>query len=109
MRPLNTNGTVTELWERAGRPTPADGIYFVWPEGSGWDAVRVRDGRVIAATGDADADTHAAARDAWAGIVPTDDTEHDIPVADQLAVLAAAEYGDHYAECMVVTRYVATD
>ena len=49
-----------------------DGIYFVQADGRAWEAIEVRDGAIRARTQEADAETHRAARDRWADIVPSD-------------------------------------
>lgn len=78
----------------SGNPVP-DGVYFLWPEGSGWEAYRFRGGKIVGGTEESLAATHAAARDSWAGIVPSDDDEL---LDDQLSVdvVLACGYGDAY-------------
>ncbi len=80
-----------------------DGVYFLHPEGSGWEAVRIKDGQVVAATEESMAATHRAANDSWAGVEPGDD---DITLAANVAaeVVYIVEGEDHDPSCYVVTR-----
>jgi hypothetical protein len=80
-----------------------DGTYFLYPEGSAWIAIELRDGCIIGRTEESNADTHTAARDSWAGVVPSDDdTEVD---GDLAATIVAVAMGDDTdADMVVVTR-----
>lgn len=62
--------------------TIADGIYFIHADGCAWQAAEFRRGQLVDHTEASLADTHAAANDRWAGIVPSDS---DIEANDDLA------------------------
>lgn len=84
--------------------TIPNGIYFLHPDGSAWLAARYR-GRLIDWTEEACAETHAAARDSWAGIVPSDeDEEIDPDVA--MAIIREVMGADTCAEGVLVTQSV---
>ena len=83
--------------------TITSGVYFLHPEGSGWIAAEFDGGRVIDRTEESNADTHAAARDSWADVVPSDDdTEVDGDLA--AAIVAAVMGGGTDASMVAVTR-----
>ncbi len=50
----------------------SDGVYFLYPYGSDWVAVRMSGNKIIDMTSGADLATHNAARDSWAGFEPSD-------------------------------------
>jgi hypothetical protein len=49
-----------------------NGLYFLYPEGSGWIVADIRDSQVKGRAYESDVDTHDAARDNWAGIIPSE-------------------------------------
>jgi len=55
--------------------TVPNGIYFLYPFGSDWDAVKIEGGHIVDGTEACLAETHNAAGDRWAGVVPSDDDE----------------------------------
>ena len=78
-----------EAWWIGHLPTPPDGDYLLYPEGSDWEAIRVRDGRVVTTSSAAVRGTHAAAGDDLADLAPSDaDQEIAGPVADAVAISA---------------------
>jgi hypothetical protein len=77
-----------------------DGIYFLHPEGSKWLAVKFNGGGIVDDTEEANADTHRAANDAWANIVPSDsDSDVDGDIAKAIVQMAM---GDDTDPAMVV-------
>lgn len=62
-------------WVVDDRLDLADGVYYLYPEGSSWIGCMVERGRVVGTWLQQDAETHAAARDKWAGLVPSEDDE----------------------------------
>jgi hypothetical protein len=52
-----------------------DGLYFLLPEGGGWIGAIVTDGKLTDEFYEQNAATHAAARDAFAGLVPQETDE----------------------------------
>ncbi len=80
-----------------------DGVYFLHPDGSGWEAVKFQDGQLLAATEESMATTHRAANDWWAGIEPGYD---DVVVPDDLAreIVLIVEGKDSDPASYVVTR-----
>jgi len=80
-----------------------DGVYFLHPEGSAWLAVEFEDGEIIDRTEESNADTHAAARDSWAGVVPSDD-DSEIDGETALAIIAAAMGDDVDPDMVIVTK-----
>jgi hypothetical protein len=85
----------------SGNPIP-DGIYFVQGEGAAWTAHKFRGGKAVGTTEEANAATHEAARDSWAGIVPSDDDELLDTEDEQLSidVALACGYDDAYGVCV---------
>jgi len=83
--------------------TIADGIYFLSPEGSCWIAVQYRNGQVVDQTEEANAGTHSAANDDWAGVVP-DETDREVCVDVASAIVAEVMGEDVHAEMVVVTK-----
>ena len=78
-----------EAWWIGHQPTPPDGDYFLYPEGSGWEAVRIRDGRVTATSSAAIHATHAAAGDGLADLAPSDGDQEIVgPVEDAIKMAA---------------------
>jgi len=83
-----------------------DGTYFLHPDGSGWIAVQFRAGKVHDRTAESNAATHNAARDSWAGIVPSDDdAEIHEPLASAIVAAVLGDEVDPY--CVIVTRIAA--
>jgi len=81
-----------------------DGVYFLHPEGSAWIAVEFEDGEIIDRTEESNAATHAAARDSWAGVVPSDDDEEIS--GDMASAIVAATMGDDVdADLVIVTKH----
>ncbi len=84
-----------------------DNTYFIYPEGSAWVAARFSDGELVGTAYEADADSHAAANDAWAGCVPE---ESDVEVdGDEAAEIVAAVLGDDADPAMVVVTRSAPE
>jgi hypothetical protein len=80
-----------------------DGVYFLHPEGSSWIAVEFDGGQMIDRTEESNADTHSAANDSWAGVVPSDDdSEVDGDIA--AAIIAAVMGDDTESDMVVVTK-----
>lgn len=84
----------------------ADGVYFLQPDGSDWVAVRMSGNKIVDITSGADAATHNAARDSWAGVEPSDDdNEIEGNEASTIVRLYAARIGlDIDADLVVVSR-----
>jgi len=83
-----------------------DGTYFLHIDGGGWEAVQFRGGKLFDRTFESQAATHNAARDSWAGIVPSDDdTEIDEPLASAIVAAVLGDDVDPY--CVIVTRIAA--
>ena len=71
-----------------------DGIYFVFPYGGAWEAAMFRAGKLRRTTEASNADTHAAAGDVWAGVVPSesdDEVDDDVQVAVVKAVMPGCD------------------
>jgi hypothetical protein len=82
--------------------TIPDGVYFLHPEGSAWIAAYLRGGRCVGQTEESLMETHAAARDRWAYVVPMEsDIEVDLDVAR--LVVAAVLPGED-TDSVIVTR-----
>lgn len=80
----------------------ADGIYFAFPDGGCWQAVRIRDGQVVDSTSESLAETHRAARDSWAGIEPSEADEPVDAYETHASLLDLFGYGPDAV--VVVTR-----
>ena len=80
-----------------------DGVYFLRPEGSGWIAAEIDSGRLINRTEESNADTHKAANDSWAGVVPRESDE-EISGNVSLAVIAMAMDEDTDPDMVIVTK-----
>lgn len=81
----------------SNNPIP-DGIYFIHPDGCGWSACEFSGGEVIGGCDQSEAGTHAAARDAWAGVAPSESDEL-LDIADEqlsIDIALAAGYDDAY-------------
>jgi len=80
-----------------------DGVYFLHPEGSAWIAVEFEDGEIIDRTEESNADTHSAANDSWADVVPgDDDSEASSDIAKAIVQMAMGD--DTEADMVVVTK-----
>lgn len=83
--------------------TIRDGIYYIFPEGSAWIAAEFRGGKCVDTAHEADAGTHEASCDEWAGVVPADsDVDVDADVAD--AIIREAIGDDADVTMHAVTR-----
>ena len=81
-----------------------DGVYFVHPLGCAWIAVEFRGGHRVGRTDQYQAGTHSAARDQWAGVVPS--VDHDIEVSPYEADMILEQVAVRCrAENVVVTRW----
>ena len=80
-----------------------DGVYFLHPDGSAWEAAVYRGGEWVASVYEATAETHAAARDDLAGIVPadTDEPVEDLAVCNQIIANVFGKETD--PECVSVS------
>ena len=76
-----------------------DGLYFLHPEGECWIGAFFRDGRLVDRIEKSNAATHAAARDRYAGLVPSD-IDVDVDVAEM--VVAAVMGSDCDADMVIV-------
>lgn len=56
-----------------------DGIYFLFPDGGGWEAAMIRNGKHVAGSSEPEAADHDKANDHWAGVSPS---ENDCPIED---------------------------
>lgn len=75
------------------KTTVPDGVYGLWPDGSGWELVEIRNGAVAARTEESNAGTHCTAGDQWAAACEAmRDESRQHEVADETAqdVLQAA-------------------
>ena len=85
----------------SGNPIP-DGIYFIHPDGSAWTAYRFRGGKMVDWADECEAATHEAARDSWAGLVPSEDDEL-LDVSDEqlgVDIALACGHSDAYGVCV---------
>lgn len=100
--PENTmNELPTQDLEKKAVP---DGLYFLHPEGSAWIAARFKDDELVATACEADAGTHQAANDTWAGIVPQD-TDVELDDEDSCKEIILQVMGeDTFPEMVVVTK-----
>lgn len=70
-----------------------DGIYILWPEGSGWISLDIRDGRIVRRSSEDVAGTYDTARDPRADLVPrVDDEECGWEVAEAVVGLYDADW-----------------
>jgi hypothetical protein len=82
-RVSTTSGARTPAQTEAPAQTQIpDGIYFAHEEGRGWTAMQFAAGHLAGTAEEANAATHLAANDFWAGIIPTD---LDVEVGQELA------------------------
>lgn len=80
-----------------------DGMYFLHPEGSCWIGAEYRNGLYIGRIEQSNAATHAAARDHYAGTVPSEtDEEVSLPVAEAIVRDVMGEDTDPHM--VVVTK-----
>ena len=91
-------------------PTAPAGWYLLWPEGAGWDAVRIGDdGDVIGTISEAGAQNHINARDRLAGIVEAIRSESTESVDTAVAeAIVWAWDTDADPACVVVERIVTS-
>lgn len=87
--------------------TIKDGMYFLHADGSCWTGAKYRNGKCVGTVEEANAGTHAAANDRWAGVVP-DDTDVEVSGDEALAVIRDLMGEDVSPECVVVTRLPGT-
>ena len=79
-----------------------DGIYILWPEGSGWVSVTVEDGQFVGKFEESEYQTHVAARDRFSNSGPSDD---DVNVNDPRILKMIADYcGYDYLGCILEFR-----
>ena len=91
-----------------------DGIYFIYPFGSGWTAAKANSGRIVDITEQHLADTHDKADDVWAGIRPQADREVDVTEECSREILAAmndvnpVDVSYYMMTLHVITRFIET-
>lgn len=84
-------------------PALIDGTYCLEPDGGAWIGVQIRDGKMVSMTEEANAATHEAAGDGWAGFGPSD--EHEQIDGDLAARVVREVMGaDADPDCVVVSR-----
>lgn len=90
--------------------TLKDGIYIICPEGCGWEAVQVRDGRVTAEASEAVNETFKAANDWRRHLCPPDNAQgvEELSLSEHEALVALC-HPDHNPECYGTGRLRDTD
>lgn len=81
----------------------ADGIYFLHPEGSCWIGAEYRRNRCVGRIEQSNAETHTAAGDQYAGIVPSEADEDVDPVTAE-AIIRDVMDKDTRVEMVIVQR-----
>lgn len=76
--------------------TNIDGRYLLFPDGCGWEYVRIRDGRVVSTTEQSNLGTHEAAQDQLAWLADVD-MESLTPLTDPSACRAILDASGHAA------------
>jgi hypothetical protein len=69
--------------------TIEDGIYFLFPEGSSWIVAEFHNGKLVRESDESQVDLHNAAGDAWANIVPNEDTDKLVEEPMSFAIVKA--------------------
>ena len=79
-----------------------DGIYILWPEGSGWVSVTVEDGQFVGKFEESEYQTHVTAGDRFSNSGPSDD---DVNVNDPRVLKMIGDYcGYDYLGCVLEFR-----
>lgn len=94
---------MSDTTKASGHPIP-DGLYFIQGPGSAWTAYRFRGGQILGHAEECDAGTHEAARDHWAGAVPSEEDELLDNTDEQLSIDVALACGHDDAYGISVSR-----
>lgn len=81
-----------------------DGRYIIFPEGSGWDYVRIADGEMTQMTEESNLATHVAARDhlAWLDEIDMDSLPEVTDTARCRAILDATHHADASTDAVTI-------
>lgn len=83
--------------------TKINGIYFLHPEGSCWVGAEYRGGRYVGRIEESNAATHAAARDHYAGTVPSE-SDQDVDLATAETIIREVMGEDTCVDMVIVQR-----
>ncbi len=80
-----------------------DGLYFLYPEGSGWIAAIFKDGQLQKTMYQCDQGMHQSANDDWANCFPRD---HDKEVLNDREIIRQVMGNETSPAMVIVTRSV---